>query len=115
MKKENLPICSEDISVKDLIHKITDGKSGLIVVLKNNKIQGIITDGDIRRSMEENEDKFFKLTAKDLMSSKPKTIHFNEKLVKAGDMMSELKINSLIVVNDTEELVGIVQMYDLGI
>ena len=100
MKKDNLPICSSSTNIKDIIHKITDGKCGLVVVIDNNKINGIITDGDIRRAMETNEDNFFSIEAKNLMNNNPKTIKSNEKLVVASDMMSEAKVNSLLVVDN---------------
>jgi len=115
MKKENLPICKKNINIKEVIHKITDGKCGLVVVVENSLIQGVITDGDIRRSMENSEDKFFSLKANDLMSKNPKTVNKNEKLTIASKVMNENKVNSLLVVNDQNEFVGIVQMYDLGI
>ncbi len=115
MKKDNLPIISDDTDVKEIIHKITDGKCGLVVILKNNTIEGIITDGDIRRLMEEQEENFFNLKAKDMMSYNPKQVHKEEKLVTASEIMSDNKINSLLVVDDNKKFVGIVQMYDLGL
>ncbi len=115
MRKDNLPICDENLSIKDTIHKITDGKCGLVVVLKDDAIQGVITDGDIRRAMETKEDKFFSLKAADLMSKKPKTINQNEKLTACSEIMSSEKINSLLVTDENKRFVGIVQMYDLGI
>ncbi|MEA3512879.1 MAG: KpsF/GutQ family sugar-phosphate isomerase [Campylobacterota bacterium] len=115
MKNENLPICSEDENIKDIVHIITDGKCGLVVVVNNNTIKGVITDGDIRRAMENREDTFFELNALDIMTQNPKLIDQNSKLVEAGNFMAENKINSLVVVNQDKELVGIVQMYDLGI
>ena len=115
MKKENLPICNENSSIKNVIHKITDGKCGLVVVADDNIIKGIITDGDIRRAMENNEDNFFTLEASSLMSINPKTIKSNEKLIVASEVMSYTKINSLLVVNELDQFVGIVQMYDIGI
>ncbi|MEA2050429.1 MAG: KpsF/GutQ family sugar-phosphate isomerase [Campylobacterota bacterium] len=114
MKKDNLPICSKDTNIKEIIHHITNGKCGLVVVVEKNKILGIITDGDIRRSMETNESDFFRLIADDIMSKEPKTILLSEKLVTASEIMSNKKINSLIVVNQYQELSGIVQVYDLG-
>ncbi len=113
MKKENLPICKKTAGVKDVIHHITDGKCGLVVVLEDKKIVGIITDGDIRRFMESKEEEFFSLYAQDMMTQNPKTIQSSEKLVAANEMMSQSKINSLLVVNEDQELVGIVQLYDL--
>jgi len=115
MKKDNLPTISEDTDVKEIIHKITDGKCGLVVILKNNTIEGIITDGDIRRLMEEQEENFFNLKAKDMMSHNPKQVHKEEKLVTASEIMSDNKINSLLVIDDNKKFVGIVQMYDLGL
>jgi len=115
MKKDNLPVCKENTVVKDIIHTITDGKCGLVVVLENNKIKGIITDGDIRRVMESQEEKFFTLCARDIMTTSAKLINENSKLIEASDIMSENKINSLVVINTNNELSGIVQMYDLGI
>jgi arabinose-5-phosphate isomerase len=115
MKKENLPVCSEDTSIKDVVHIITNGKCGLVVVMENKTIKGIITDGDIRRAMEYNEEKFFSLKAKNLMSCNPKTISKNEKLTAASELMNNSKVNSLLVVDGDNILAGIVQMYDLEI
>jgi arabinose-5-phosphate isomerase len=115
MEKEKLPICDENTNIKHIISTITDGKSGLVVIMDDNKIKGIITDGDIRRAMETKEDNFFSLIAKDLMSKNPKTISKDAKLTTASDIMSENKINSLLVVDENDIFIGIVQMYDLGI
>lgn len=115
MKKSNLPICNENTNIKDIIHAITSGKSGLVVVIEEDKIIGTITDGDIRRAMNEKEEDFFQLRAINLMNPNPKTILTDEKLLIASERMNEFKINSLLVTNKNEQLVGIIQMYDLGI
>jgi len=115
MKKDKLPITNSDATIKEVIQKITEGKLGLVVILDKNQIKGIITDGDIRRTMESREKEFFGLNAKDLMSSHPKSIQENDKLISASNLMSENKINSLLVVNETNDFVGVVQMYDLGL
>jgi arabinose-5-phosphate isomerase len=115
MKKDNLPVCTQDENIKNIIHHITNGKCGLVVVIQDNSILGVITDGDIRRAMETNEDKFFSLKASHIMSKNPKKIDQNTKLTKASNIMSESKINSLLVTNDQDLLVGIVQMYDLDL
>ncbi|HHH50901.1 MAG TPA: CBS domain-containing protein, partial [Campylobacterales bacterium] len=60
------------------------------------------------------EEKFFTLQAKDLMSLNPKTVNSKAKLMEAQTMMSKYKVNSLLVVNN-DKLIGIVQIYDLGI
>lgn len=115
MKSQELPTTNSNATIKEVIQSITQGKLGLVVILDESRIKGVITDGDIRRAMESQEKEFFGLFAKDLMSIHPKLIHENEKLITASTMMSENKINSLLVVNTNNDFVGVVQMYDLGL
>ena len=115
MKKKNLPIISSQATIKEVIQTISEGKLGLVVIIDNNKIIGIITDGDIRRTMESREKDFFSLKAEDLMSIHPKLIYDTDKLISASNIMSQHKINSLLVVNESNDLVGVVQVYDLGV
>jgi arabinose-5-phosphate isomerase len=115
MKKKNLPIISSQAAIKEVIQRISEGKLGLVVIIDNNKIIGIITDGDIRRTMESREKDFFNLKAEDLMSNHPKLIYETDKLISASNIMSQHKINSLLVVNESNDLVGVVQVYDLGV
>ncbi len=114
MKSANLPICREDSSIKDIISIVSGYKLGLVVVMELDDIIGIITDGDIRRAMESMEERFFSLKAKDLMSKNPKRIEPTTKLVEAQKMMERYKVNSLLV-SKNYKLIGIVQIYDLGI
>lgn len=115
MKKKNLPIISSQATIKEVIQRISEGMLGLVVIIDNNKIIGIITDGDIRRTMESREKDFFNLKAEDLMSNHPKLIYDTDKLISASTIMSQHKINSLLVVNESNDLVGVVQVYDLGV
>ncbi|MDA9772985.1 KpsF/GutQ family sugar-phosphate isomerase [Flavobacteriaceae bacterium] len=115
MKKHELPITNSNATIKEVIQRITEGKLGLVVVTDKNGINGVITDGDIRRAMESREKEFFGLLAKNLMSLHPKVIDESEKLITASTIMSENKINSLLVVNAMNDFVGVVQMYDLGV
>ena len=115
MKKHELPITNSNATIKEVIQRITEGKLGLVVVTDKNGINGVITDGDIRRAMESREKEFFGLLAKNLMSLHPKLIDESEKLITASTIMSENKINSLLVVNAMNDFVGVVQMYDLGV
>ena len=115
MKKHELPITNSNATIKEVIQRITEGKLGLVVVTDENGINGVITDGDIRRAMEYKEKEFFGLLAKNLMSLHPKVIDESEKLITASTIMSENKINSLLVVNAMNDFVGVVQMYDLGV
>ena len=113
MTKHNLPICDKKSSIKDVINKITSGKCGLVIVTEKNMILGVITDGDIRRFMSIHEKDFFALRALDLMNGMPKTIGPNENIIIANDMMNKWKINSLVVIDDLERVVGILQKHDV--
>ena len=115
MKKDSLPLITPNESIKKVINILSSGKCGLAVVVNDNTIIGVISDGDIRRAMESNETNFFKLIASDIMTKEPHTVLETTKLKIAGDLMFSKKINSLIVKNDKGLLVGIVQSYDLGL
>ncbi len=113
MRKEDLPIVSLDCSAKDMIHAISRGGLGVIVVCEEGRIIGVVTDGDIRRAMEQRQVDFFQITAADICSRSPKCIWEGEKLIAAEKMMTRHKV-SLLLATDTEcALRGIIQIYDI--
>lgn len=111
-KKHERPSVETNSPVKIVISEITKKRLGATVVKRNNKIVGIITDGDIRRMLE-NHDNIGNLTAQDIMSANPITID-PEKL--AFDVMTILKskdIGQLIVEDSTGYYLGMVHILDL--
>lgn len=87
---------------------------GLIVICDgDDKVKGIVTDGDIRRAMESRQADFFKIKASDIATPKPRTVHPYEKLIAAEKLMTRHKVNSLLVVDDDNRLVGVIQIYDI--
>ena len=114
MKQDNLPIVELNSSIKEVIQVISMARLGLVIVMDGDNILGIITDGDIRRAMEESEELFFTLLASELMSKNPKIIDRKSKLIIAQEKMTNYKVNSLLVLEESK-LVGVVQIYDLGI
>lgn len=115
MRQKDLPLCTSGSTIKEVISQISLGKLGMVVITDKQKILGIITDGDIRRAMDSHEDHFFDLRAADLFTANPKTVTPQTKLTQVSDIMTENKINTLLVTNEEACLVGIIQMYDLGI
>jgi len=113
MKSENLPFVESNASMKDVIHTMTDGRLGLCIV---DQGKGIITDGDLRRQMEEHPDSFMQQTAADMMSPNPKTIDADARLSDAEEQMNQQKITSLLVSQSDPEhkIVGVIQIYDLN-
>lgn len=111
MVSDNLPIVSKVDKVSDTIIQISKTKQGIAVVIEDEKIVGVVTDGDVRRAMQSKQDSFFHLEVKDIMSTTPKTINENTKLNVAGDMMRKYNIHSLIVVNNDQRFVGIIDSF----
>lgn len=111
MVSKNLPVVTLNQKISDTIIEISKTKQGIAVAIDDGKIAGVVTDGDVRRAMQNHQDCFFDLTVKDIMSKAPKTILDTAKLQEAGDMMRQYNIHSLIVVNDNNELVGIIDAF----
>lgn len=113
MRKEDLPIVAPDCSATDMIHRISKGGLGLIVIVDEGRVVGIVTDGDIRRAMEKYRAEFFNIHAIDIATRNPKTITANQKLIEAEKQMTERKINSLLVTSEDGALEGVIQLYDI--
>lgn len=111
MVSTNLPIVTLEQKIADTIIEISKTKQGIAVAIENGKIAGVVTDGDVRRAMQNNQTRFFDLTVSDIMSKTPRTIRESAKLQDAGDMMRLYNIHSLIVVNDANDLVGIIDAF----
>ncbi len=113
MRTDALPTCSEDDDITHVVHTVSQSRLGLVVVQTgDNKIKGIITDGDIRRAMESNKEKFFQLYARDLYTLNPKTIEPTIMVSAAEKIMFDNKITSVLVA-ENNELKGILQLYQL--
>ncbi|MEG1611424.1 MAG: KpsF/GutQ family sugar-phosphate isomerase [Alistipes sp.] len=113
MRKENLPVVAPDCSATEMIHTISKGGLGLIIICDGDRIEGIVTDGDIRRAMERRQAEFFNITAADIATRNPKTIHADQKLIVAEKEMTNSKVTSLLVTDETEKLIGVIQIYDI--
>ncbi|MDX1948955.1 MAG: KpsF/GutQ family sugar-phosphate isomerase [Rickettsiales bacterium] len=110
-KEDRLPIIRPEDKMTDVILQITKYNLGCALTIdENKKLDGIITDGDLRRNM--NEEIIFK-TAKDLLHKNPKTIKANALAVEALAMMNKYSVTCLPVINDAEKLVGVVHIHHL--
>lgn len=111
MTTENLPIVNRESKVSDTLMQISRTKMGIAVVIEEEEIIGVVTDGDIRRTMQRDQEHFFHLTVKDLMNTSPKLIKEDAKLSQAEKVMREHNIKSLIVVNESNRLVGVIDAF----
>ena len=113
MRKNDLPVVGMDCSATEMIHAMTRGGLGLIIICDGDKIEGIVTDGDLRRAMESRQSEFFSINAIDIASRSPKTIGATAKLIEAEKMMTKHKVNSLLVTSEDGHLQGVIQIYDI--
>jgi arabinose-5-phosphate isomerase len=105
------PMVNPDTSIKKVIFEISEKRLGVTAVVENNKVIGIITDGDIRRMLNE-RDSFAELTAKDIMSKNPKTIQSTTMVVDALNILEDFAITQLIVV-DNGDYKGVLHLHDI--
>nr|WP_114640759.1 KpsF/GutQ family sugar-phosphate isomerase [Campylobacter lari] len=113
MVSNNLPIVSPESEFNELVDVMTSGKLGLCIVLENEKLVGIITDGDLRRALRANDKPRFDFKAKEIMSESPKTIEASAMASEAEELMLKHKIKEIVVTQD-EKIVGIIQLYAIG-
>ncbi|HFU4819892.1 TPA: KpsF/GutQ family sugar-phosphate isomerase [Campylobacter lari] len=113
MVSSNLPIVSPESEFNELVDVMTSGKLGLCIVLENEKLVGIITDGDLRRALRANDKPRFDFKAKEIMSENPKIIEASAMASEAEELMLKHKIKEIVVTQD-EKIVGIIQLYAIG-
>lgn len=106
------PKVEPDTSLKKVIVEISAKRLGIAAVVdKEDRLEGVITDGDLRRMLEKN-DSLAGVTAKDIMTVSPKSISPDELAVDALDLMRRHDITQLVVLNDQKYL-GIIHLHDL--
>ena len=111
MKTNNLPFVLKDTNIQNVLIKMTEGRLGLAIVGSKKKLAGIITDGDIRRALIDRPD-FSYLKAKDIMNNSPLTSIETDNMLLAENRMREAKVQCLIVKNETDEVVGVIQIFE---
>ncbi len=108
-----IPRVSQTTLFKDIMYEVSNKRLGMTLVYNDNdQAVGIITDGDIRRAIQRFDD-IKQLTAADFMTSGFKRIGVNELLTDALEMMDINKITTLTVMNEPEQVVGILSIHDI--
>jgi len=95
-----------------IVSSISAGRVGAVVVMNENEIIGIITDGDVRRAIERNS-AIHDIPAKDIMSKYPEKISEKSMAVEAFRAMEAKSITQLVVVNEKGGFAGVIHLHDL--
>ena len=111
MFKEDLPVLPPEMHLGEAIILVSKGKLGLGVAVVDDKIVGLITDGDIRRAIEKWQAEFFDRTVSDTMTRTPKTVKADTKITEIQRIMNKYKVHSVLVVDDDNHLLGVVDHY----
>jgi len=112
ISKNEKPAVKATASIKDVIVEISNKRLGVTAVTDdNNKIIGIITDGDLRRMLAETTD-INSLNASDIMSASPKTLTSDAMAVEAKELLEENNI-SQVLIQDNNQFSGVVHIHDL--
>lgn len=114
MVTDNLPIVTPDTKFVDSIITVSNGKLGLaIVVDEDQKLLGIITDGDVRRAVQKYDRAMFDLLVTDVMTRKPKTTTPNANLSSVDATLRRYNIHALVVIDKDEKVVGIIDSFKI--
>ena len=105
------PMVTPEASIKKVIFEISEKRLGVTAVVENDKVIGIITDGDIRRMLNE-RDTFVDLTAIDIMTKNPKVTSSDAMVVEALNIMENFSITQLVVV-DNGVYKGVLHLHDI--
>ncbi|HET8828465.1 MAG TPA: KpsF/GutQ family sugar-phosphate isomerase [Pelobium sp.] len=110
-KQNEKPELTINATIKEAILEITKKRLGVVAIVENLELRGVITDGDLRRMMEKHLS-FENLKAVDIMNHNPKTIDEGEMAVVALNMMKQFNITQLIVTKNNK-YEGVVHLHDL--
>jgi arabinose-5-phosphate isomerase len=110
-KVNDAPRVFEEDDIKTVIIEISSKRLGATAVMKKESLTGIITDGDLRRMLEKNPD-YTGLTARDIMSRKPRTIPPDTLVVDALQLMRQNNITQVLVVENRKYL-GVIHLHDI--
>ncbi|MEZ7875994.1 MAG: KpsF/GutQ family sugar-phosphate isomerase [Polaribacter sp.] len=107
-----IPKVNASDSIAKVIVEISERRLGVTAVLENERIVGIITDGDLRRMLSKTTD-INHFTAKDIMGKNPKTIQENAMAIAALEKLESNNITQILVVDAQEKYIGVVHLHDL--
>jgi len=110
MITENLPFVSLNESMNDVIMVMTNSRLGIALVMDNDELAGVITDGDLRRALAEGVH-LNVATAKDMMSSAPITILDTDMVADGEELMKQAHIKQVVVRNEDGHVSGVLEFF----
>ena len=110
---DEVPVVTPKTTMTDVIFEMSSKKLGITTVQEQGRLRGVISDGDLRRLLEREGGAALSKTAGEAMHAHPRTIGAEELAARALAILEERKITSLVVVDGTGQVEGIVHLHDL--
>jgi arabinose-5-phosphate isomerase len=113
LKTDDLPLVSRETLLKDAIVKMSEGRLGNVIIVDNDKVVGLLSDGDLRRALM-NDDFSLNCKVEEIATMNPKLL--NNKNLLASDalkIIEDYKIQLLVVVDEYNKLIGVLHIHDL--
>ena len=111
-KFNDVPMVAPTSPMQQVVLEISGKCLGVTAVVKDQKVIGAITDGDLRRMLERNPD-YSQLLAQDVMTKQPKTVLQDALAVDALELMKSKNITNLFVVDDDDRYLGVIHIHDI--
>ncbi len=108
----DMPLCHPDKSLKEALMIMTSKGLGITLIIENDALLGVFTDGDLRRVFESNTD-MRNVSMRELMSPKPKTVPQELLAAQALGLMEDMKITAVVAVDETNKPTGVLHMHDI--
>ena len=111
MRRDDLPVIPPTMKLGEAVIHVSNGRLGLCVAEDDGRIVGIITDGDVRRAIQNSQDSFFQLTVNDIMTRSPKIVSPETKIADVEKILNSNKIHCVLVADADKHLLGIVDSF----
>lgn len=115
MRSDDLPVIAPGMSLAETVLHVSQGRLGLCVIVHDGKVEGIITDGDVRRAMQNLQEKFFRVPVEEAMTRHPKSVSPTTQISEIQRILQENKIHAVLVVDEDNHLLGIVDNFSCAL
>lgn len=116
LKKQEMPLCSPNDLLIDVLHELSSKKCGCLLAIDSNEdLQGIFTDGDLRRAIHKNGPQALRMTIAEVMTTSPKSIAPELRAIDAVKLMEEnrARLITVLPVVSGQKLIGLIRMHDI--
>lgn len=111
MREDNLPTLTPTTKMGEALVTMSNGRLGLLIAVEDDKVVGIVTDGDVRRAMERRREGFFDSTIADNMTRDPKSVNLDAPITYIEALMNKHKIHCVLVTDNEDRLLGVVDSF----